>query len=365
MNGRVITERIIAHLSALVACDSQNPPRALSATSPMFSYIQDQLGANFEFDLIDHGDGHVTLLAERGRTTTLFNCHLDTVPAGAGWSHSPLELIVRNERAYGRGSCDIKGAAAVLIALSQASEAPMALLFTTDEEGAGGCCVQRFLESSHAQRYERVVVCEPTACRAVLSHRGFLSVKGQFFGAAGHSSESRALTDNAIHRFANWLAAALTYCSAEAEAGRETCFNVGTVDGGIKSNVIADHLDVHWSARLLPGQDNQQLLETLKGLSSPADAEWLVPFSGPSFPSSCVDSESARQWMNQHRVPMIEAVDFWTEASLFSAAGKDAVVLGPGHIEQAHTVDEWVAIDQLNEAIEVYARLLAEPQQDD
>ena len=354
----VSIDRIIEHLTALVACDSQNPPRAIDPNGPMFDHIRNTLGDGFQIQVFDHGDGHVTLLAERGHTDTLFNCHLDTVPTGEGWSNPPLELIVKNERAYGRGSCDIKGAAAVLLALSEVTDAPMALLFTTDEEGAGGCCVAHFLNSDAAARYRRVVVCEPTGCKAVLSHRGFLSVKGHFFGRAGHSSEPRALSDNAIHRFGRWLAAAVEHCHAEAEAGRGTCFNAGTVSGGIKSNVIADRCHVHWSARLLPGQDNRVLLDALSALAQPDHAEWLVPFSGPPLPSAGRDFEFARAWVDSLDIAITERVDFWTEAALFSAAGKDAIVLGPGHIEQAHTVDEWVELAQLEQVALAYARVL-------
>ena len=354
----VSVDRIIEHLTALVACDSQNPPRAIAADGPMFEYIQATLGDGFRIQIFDHGDGHVSLLAERGRTETLFNCHLDTVPAGHGWTNPPLELTVTNGRAYGRGSCDIKGAAAVLLAVSEVTDQPMALLFTTDEEGAGGCCVANFLASEAATQFANVVVCEPTGCKAVLSHRGFLSVKGRFSGRAGHSSEARALSDNAIHRCGRWLAAATDHCQTEAEAGRGTCFNVGTVSGGIKSNVIADCCDVHWSARLLPGQDNQVLLDALRALAMPDQAEWQVPFSGPPLPSAGRDFEAARAWIEKVDIAIMERVDFWTEAALFSAAGKDAIVLGPGHIEQAHTVDEWVELAQLEQVAALYQRVL-------
>ena len=349
---------ILKHLTALVSFDSQNPPREIAVHGPMFTYLRRTLEASFEIQVFDHGDGHVTMLAERGSTDTLFNCHLDTVPAGEGWSNPPLELLVRDGRAYGRGSCDIKGAAAVLLAVSEVSDAPMAMLFTTDEEGSGGCCVNNFLKTQAAKKYKRAVVCEPTACRAVLSHRGYLSVKGQFFGTAGHSSEARALTENAIHRCGRWLSKAVDHCQQEAEAGRETCFNLGTVSGGIKSNVIADQCNVHWSARLSPGQDNQALLDILSGFAEVGQAEWKVPFSGPPLPSAGRDAHAARAWVKGLGLDITERVDFWTEASLFSAANMDAIVLGPGHIEQAHTVDEWVEVSQLEQISPLYRRVI-------
>jgi len=352
-------ERILEHMSPLIACDSQNPPRTITPASPMFDYVRSILPRPFAVEMFDHGDGHVTLFARRGRPDLLFNCHLDTVPVGDGWSVPPLRLTVRDGRAWGRGVCDIKGAAGALLAVAEATDAPMALLFTSDEEGAGGCCVREFLATGAAGGFRHVVVCEPTANRAVLSHRGFLSVKGRFTGNAGHSSESRALADNAVHAAARWIAAAVDHCRAEAEAGRPTCFNVGIIEGGIKSNVIADVCRVHYSARLAPGADNPAFLDAVSGLAG-ADrrAEWEVPFAGPPLPAAGRESAAARAFAERHALAVTERVDFWTEAALFSDAGMDAIVLGPGHIEQAHTVDEWVALDALETAAVQYRSLV-------
>ena len=66
----------------------------------------------------------------------------------------------------------------------------MALLFTSDEEGAGGCCIGNFWKQRQGERYRQVIVAEPTSCGAVLGHRGFLSVKTRFRGEPGHSSEA-------------------------------------------------------------------------------------------------------------------------------------------------------------------------------
>jgi len=354
-------QQTLDHLQQLLAFDSQNPPRDLSADSPLFVYLRAQLGADFDIEITDHGNGHVSFLAVRGAPEVLFNCHLDTVPCGDGWQLPPLQLTLRDERAYGRGACDIKGAAAVLLALAETTSLPLALLFTTDEEGSNGCCVERFLQSDRARRYAQVVVCEPTRCEAVFSHRGYLSVLGHFSGIAGHSSEPQALSESANHRAVHWAQAALAHCQAEADAGRRTCFNLGRLQGGKKSNVIADACDLHWSARLPPGADNQALLDTLTALAdAPDHARWQVPFSGPPLPAAGQTDAAARAFAEACGLPTSPPVHFWTEASLFSAAGIPALVLGPGDIAQAHTIDEWVALDQLDRAAELYAAVLAQ-----
>ncbi|RFF29886.1 acetylornithine deacetylase [Wenzhouxiangella sediminis] len=353
-------QRLLEHLARLIECDSQNPPRAITPEAGMFVHARGVLeAAGFTVEMSDYGDGHVNLYAVRGEPAVLFNCHLDTVPVGEGWTKPPLELTVEGDRAYGRGVCDIKGAAAALLAVAESSESPMAVLFSSDEEGAGGCCVRNFLEDPDHCRFEQVVVCEPTGCRAVLAHRGYLSVKGRFDGIAGHSSEGRALADSAIHRMARWIDAALDYCEGEKTAGRPTCFNVGLASGGTKSNVIAGEARVHYSARLGPGQSNEQLLAHLSSLGgAEACATWHVPFSGPPLPAAGQEEAPVRAFCERHDIALGEPVHFWTEASLFSAAGMPAMVLGPGDIAQAHTADEWVTLGQLERAAALYRSIV-------
>ncbi|HMA98422.1 MAG TPA: M20/M25/M40 family metallo-hydrolase [Wenzhouxiangella sp.] len=351
--------RVIDHLRLLVACDSQNPPRTIDSGSSMFVHAKAVLKqSGFETRFDDYGDGHVNLFACRGDSSVLFNCHLDTVPVGEGWTKPGLELTVEAGKAFGRGVCDIKGAAAALLAVAESTEQPMAILFSSDEEGAGSCCISNFLENSDHQAFEQVVVCEPTECRAVLAHRGYLSVKGHFRGVMGHSSEARALSDNANHRAARWTSAALEYCAQEAEAGRPTCFNLGLFNGGTKSNVISGDARLHYSARLGPGQSNEILFDALKDLAGARDwSEWEIPFSGPPLPAAGQDDAAATGFCKRLGFAMAGPVGFWTEASLFSDAGLAAIVLGPGNIAQAHSVDEWVTIEQLEQAETLYRKI--------
>ena len=357
MNSPVVLE----HLAALVACDTQNPPRDIDGDAEIFQYCTRIVGPGFKIRVWDHGDGHVSWYAVRGNPSVLFNVHLDTVPVGDGWSRDPLKLEVRNGRAYGRGSCDIKGAAAVMLALARQNTADLALLFTSDEEGAGGCCVENFLASGEGDRYRQVIVAEPTGCQAILGHRGFLSVKVRFSGDPGHSSEARALHDNANHQMARWAAGALQLAETRKISNSDpgTCLNIGIVDGGSKSNVIAGGAFVHWSARLRPGDSNDEFLQAVQACADlPASTRWEVPFKGEPLPAGGQENRSAMAFCSERALPTGEPVDFWTEASLFSAAGLPALVLGPGDIAQAHAADEWVALDQLDKALDLYGKVV-------
>jgi len=354
-------DALMGHLERLVSCDSQNPPRTISGDSDLFSYCSAVVGEDFNVRIEDHGDGHVSWFAVRGKPAVLFNVHLDTVPIAEGWTRNPFALTVENGRAHGLGACDIKGAAAALLAIAADGPKNLALLFTSDEEGAGGCCVDNFLESGQGRPFEQVIVAEPTACRAVLGHRGFLSVKTRFSGRPGHSSESRALADNANHQAARWAAAALAVAESKKTAPGDpgSCMNIGVMDGGSKSNVIAAGAFVHWSARLRPGESNDAFLEEIKACAPEgANVNWEVPFKGEPLPAAGRDHLEAHAFCERNGLEQGPDVDFWTEASLFSRAGLPALVLGPGDIAQAHAADEWVDVGQLQRALACYGRVV-------
>ncbi len=357
----MISQRILQHLEALVACDTQNPPRLIDGDSAIFQYCETAIGNGFRTRTWDYGDGHVSWYAVRGKPKVLFNVHLDTVPVGEGWNSDPHKLQVANGRAIGRGSCDIKGAAAALLALAQQGVENLALLFTSDEEGAGGCCVSKFLEENDAHIFDQLIVAEPTSCKAVLGHRGFLSVKTRFHGVPGHSSAARALQDNANHQMARWAAGALQVAGEKkhSELDPGACMNIGIIDGGTKSNVIAGNAFVHWSARLRPGESNEEFLREIQACA-PAESsvEWEVPFAGEPLPAAGQDDGASRAFCTKHGLEPGQAVDFWTEASLFSAAGLPALVLGPGDIAQAHVANEWVSISQLEQAYRLYGQVV-------
>ncbi|MBT8062404.1 MAG: M20/M25/M40 family metallo-hydrolase, partial [Xanthomonadales bacterium] len=188
MNQGANMQRLLRHLKALIAFDTQNPPRKISADSLIFEYLRTALGESFESEVTDHGKGRVAFHAVRGKPRCLFNVHIDTVPVLSDALYPPLEMHIDDDKVYGRGACDIKGAVASLLTIAQTTDWPMALLFTTDEEGGEGCCVDRFIATGQCAPYEMVVVSEPTRCRVELVHRGYLSVKGEFQGVSGHSS---------------------------------------------------------------------------------------------------------------------------------------------------------------------------------
>ncbi len=344
---------ILKHLEALVSHDTRNPPRAIT-TGGIFDYLRAQL-PDFRVEVVDHGAGAVSLFAVRGEPKRVFNVHLDTVPSSPAWTADPLKLRVTEERAIGLGACDIKGAAAGLIAAAQATKGAAAFLFTSDEEANDARCIAAFLARDHG--FKEAIIAEPTQGQAVLAHRGISAVRMGFKGQAGHASAENALTLSALHHAMRWGTTALDFVQDQHHLrfGGLTGlrFNIGRVEGGIKANMIAPSAEVRFGFRPLPSQDMDTLHAQFRGFANAdALAEYEETFRGPSLPSGDVARAeerrlAARDLADELGLPVGNAVDFWTEASLFSDAGLTALVYGPGDIAQAHTADEWVSLDQL------------------
>ncbi len=343
---------LLAHLQKLVGCNTENPPREISADDEIFKYIAAELGDEFEVSLSDYGHGQVALFAIRGKPSILFNVHLDTVPAGPGWSSDPFKLSILEGRAYGRGACDIKGAAAALMQVAQTTNAPMAILFTTDEEGAQGCCVKQFL-AANQHEWRQIVVAEPTGCQPVVSHRGYYSAQVIFTGVAAHSSEPGAASQSAIHKMVQWSTQAL-----DLAGDLDCCFNLGLVAGGTAGNVIASNASVKFSMRSAPGESAKDLAGALQRAAQGYGGEVCTSFDGPSLPASLALIKDSERFLSRVGLPSAASVRFWTEASLFSEAGFPALVLGPGDIAQAHTADEFVAVDQLRLSAQIYTNMV-------
>jgi acetylornithine deacetylase len=356
---------VLKHLEALVSFDTRNPPR-LVGTGGIFDYIRARL-PGFRCTVTDHGDGAVSLLAVRGDPKRLFNVHLDTVPSSPAWSADPLKLRIVGERAIGLGACDIKGAAAGLLAAANATSGDAAFLFGSDEEANDARCIEAFLGGMHG--FHEAIVAEPTGCEAVLAHRGISSVQLQFKGEAGHASGATALEASALHQAMRWGARALDLVEAESHRrfGGLTGlrFNIGRVEGGIKANVIAPSAEVRFGFRPLPSQDIDELHLRFGACAATGALErYKETFRGPSLPSGDVAMAEeqrllARDLADELQLPIGNAVDFWTEASLFSRAGMTAIVYGPGDIAQAHAADEWVALEQLQRYADNVTRILS------
>lgn len=354
---------ILAHLKAMVAIDTQNQSGNADATA-LFDYVQQCL-TGFNTQQAGHAaQGNLTLHVCRGQPKILVNIHVDTVPAGNQWTSNPLELQITADRAIGLGACDIKGALACwLAAMEQSQPDQAALLLCSDEESGGSRGIREFL--AQPQHYELALIAEPTQCKAITAHRGYASAKLAFYSEAGHSSAARALHDNTIHQASHFLVQAQELAQRYGQQKHHLhpslsgiCLNAGRIEGGLKNNIIAEHTELSFGCRPLPGQSALGLLEQLKTLpAGQTITHWETLAADPALPAD-ENAPNADPIIKSWGLPIGEPVSFWTEAALFSASGIAAAVYGPGNIAQAHTSDEWVALEQLEQVANNYLRLL-------
>jgi acetylornithine deacetylase len=345
-----LLDTTLEHLGWLVAHDSTNPPRKPAELVARLASVLREGGLTVSID--DHGEGSMSVHATRGTTKTLLTAHVDTVPVAPAWTRDPFALGVQGDRAFGLGACDVKGGAAGMIAAALSTDAPCALLFTTDEEAGKATCMRRFVEGKPA--LDLAFVAEPTRARAVLAHRGVATGVIRFEGRAGHSSQKGGAS--AVHALGRWMNAALAQAESLEAEGRDGLsgvrFNVGRVEGGEKPNVVAARAEARFGVRPPPHLDPKQTLAGLAALGGAGAFEHA--FAGPPLAASPRASAACERL----HVPVGEPVDFWTEASLLAAAGIPSVVLGPGDIAQAHGPDEWVLLAELEAAAKLYLEVL-------
>ncbi len=356
--------RVEQRLAELVAFDTRNPGGDERPLAEKLARDLAELGA--EVEVFSTGE-HFSTFARFGESPSLIlNAHLDTVPTSPGFTSDPFKLVRRDGRLYGLGSADTKGAiAAILEALAarkRAGQPPsnLAVLFSGDEE-LGGVSIRQFLSSQRTAGLSRAIVCEPTGCRVGTRHRGVYAATVSARSPGGHSSLAERVP-NPLTALAR-AAVALDQMGARhrnlGPAGLEgLCMNLAALDGGVAFNIIPSLATLTFSMRPAPGTDMAALAQEaqvcVREAAAPLDSEWNVIATNPAFATR---SLGAFQPLLGDLVRAPVDLPFGTEAGQFVEKGIDTVVLGPGRIEQAHKADEFVDVDDLVQAVEIFHKV--------
>ena len=290
--------------------------------------------------------------ARWGAGSRLLNAHFDTVPKGIGWDNDPFTLTLQDDKLYGLGAVDIKGAIATIIAVLDETLAnppkDLAILFSGDEE-AGSLCMSAFLQTKAAERIKKAVVCEPTCSNIITSHRGIITFSISIEGPGGHSSRADR-TIAPILQLAKIILWLKQYLSENYPAAiNDFCYNPAAIDGGVASNVIPTKATLIASLRPPAGYDVAEIEAALANAikSNFLEANYTLTLILPSF-----QVQNAKQFFSKPRPEAI--AEFWTEAALLCRAGINAIVMGPGNIKQAHQPNEYVSVNELLAAVEYY-----------
>jgi acetylornithine deacetylase len=310
--------------------------------------------------------------APGARRTLVLEAHQDTVPSD-NMTVEPFAAHVEGGRLYGRGACDIKGGLASMLAA-------FARLVREKPRGASNVVMACSVDEEHTflgvqemvkrgLKADMAVVAEPTSLRIVNAHKGVCRWLVTTAGRSCHSSTPE-LGVNAIYRMARVLtgverfAAELRASRSDALLGPPT-LSVGRIEGGSSVNTVPDRCRIEVDRRLIPGEDAQaapgQLADFLRtaGVDVPFECGplWIhCPALGPELSpelvallARCIDGVTGT-----HEVI---TVPYGTDASTLAQAGIPSVVFGPGDIAKAHTCDEWVPLDEVEQASEILYRL--------
>jgi acetylornithine deacetylase len=301
--------------------------------------------------------------------TLLLEAHQDTVPVD-GMIIEPFAATMTGGKLYGRGSCDVKGGVAVMLAAfarlvkeKPPGSAKVILAFTVDEEH-GGRGVSLLMQSG--VRADYAIVAEPTQLNIVNAHKGVARWHLETTGRACHSSRPEEGV-NAVYRMAHLLRGVEAYAEVlhalppDPILGPRT-ISVGRVQGGVSPNTVPDFCRADVDRRLLPGEtfagataDLEAFLRAIPEVDFPFRLTQSSPGCEPLDPAGSVElvqrfGAVIDAVVGQHRV---HAVPFGTDASRIAATGVPTVVFGPGDIAQAHTKDEWIDLAQLEPAAEI------------
>jgi acetylornithine deacetylase len=298
--------------------------------------------------------------------------HTDVVPASPKeWSSDPYVSREQDNKIYGRGSCDMKGFIACTLAVaplfaSENLKKPIHFSYTYDEETA--CLGAPLMLADLKKRkinYSACIIGEPTSMKAVTAHKGYNEYVTHFTGLSGHASDPEhgvSAVEYAI-RYSNKLMELRNELKKRKPiktifSPSYTTLQVGKINGGIGTNVIADKCTINWEARPVAIEDGEFINKNIDSYTE----KTLLPEMRKVYPKANIKkvtvgevvgfdekegSEAVNLVCNLTGDNSKDVVSFGTEAGLFQKFGISAVVCGPGSIEQAHTVDEYITFDQL------------------
>jgi acetylornithine deacetylase len=307
--------------------------------------------------------------------------HTDVVPVtGQTWSTDPFTLVERDGRLYGRGTSDMKGYLACVLAMvpdltARKLTTPVHIAFSYDEEV--GCTGVRPMvaELGRSLPLPRMVfVGEPTSMAVVDAHKGPMRWVVRLTGKAAHSSMPH-LGVNTI-TYATRLLGELDRIETELKAATPnnrfdppyTTLQVTQLAAGNASNIVPASCWFGWEIRRLPGFDGEALdarfrrfaetecLAPMRQAAPEADIDIQVTNAVPPFEADAA-SGIVPLTLKLARQNDTYAVCYATEASLFQAGGAPAVVCGPGDIAQAHTPDEYIEVAELEKCLAFLGRV--------
>jgi acetylornithine deacetylase len=339
---------------------------------PVISFIEQELaGDGWQLERRPYqrdGEQRINLIVRSSRESDpelAFVGHTDTVPWDAGWTEATT-LIARDGRLYGRGTCDMKGFLACMIAAARSIEParlrrPLVLIFTADEEI--GCVGAKQLAEDGSVRPRRAIVGEPTSLQPVRAGKGYGLAEVVVRGREAHSAYPQQ-GRSAIVDAARLITAIDQLAKEQARNVHPffdppfTTVNIGLVQGGSAKNIIAGECRVTVEWRPVAGESAEAfprrlsaVIDELRRTGEVADVSIHVMRSESPFETPT--RSDLVQYLEKWTGSPATSVAFGTEAPQMARLGADTVVCGPGDMRVAHRTGESVSMAELLRCVQM------------
>ena len=350
----------------LIAFDTSGPPTKEQPCAQWIKDFLEDIGFEAELQVVEKDRANVIGKIGRGKGPGLvLSGHIDVVLAGdpSLWKVTgPFEPVVKDGRLYGRGACDMKGPdACILQAVKELAKESykrqLSVVFTAGED-TGGWYVTKVIEEKKITTADAMygVIPEPSMMEIIPVHKGSGGAEVLIHGKAAHSSKPE-LGINANQKAADYLYA-LRGLQSKLDETRHPLLGPTTVEctmmnGGFKSNIIPDQARLTLNFRLIPEHKDPEVsrkwFEDMIASLSSKDPEFKAELTrhGASEPLNVPLDSRIVTTLRDILGTRIVGAPYYTEAVNYTKAGIPTVICGPGSIDQAHTPDEYVSLEQL------------------
>ncbi|MEM4590449.1 MAG: acetylornithine deacetylase [Nitrososphaerota archaeon] len=364
--------------SQLISMQTEAPPgNEEECAAYLRDYLLDQKIENCEVILHRFAEKRANLVARigpMGQAGLLLSGHIDVVPVGslAGWDSHPFEPKIREGKLYGRGAADMKGGVAAIVKAIESTknlQLKRGIVFVaTAGEEIGFDGLRALIRDKQIRENDALfgVIGEPTNLRVVRAHKGGTLFRITFHGRSAHSSRPD-LGVNAIENAARFIVELKSLRNKledikDPDLGSSVISST-IIKGGVKENVIPASCQIIVDCRRIPSHSDKYILSELEQISNNLKASYgsFELTIEEIFSSDALNTPKDHPLVKMAEDLVAEesgAAPYGTEAPLYQQLGIPTIILGPGSVEQAHVINEYVEIKQLHRAEIIYKELV-------
>ena len=348
---------------------------------PVSDYVQDALERlDFSTERIEFDDSSgvrkANVVGKKGEGIggMAYFGHTDVVPADPWFTdeHGPFEPTVRDDKLFGRGSCDMKGSIACMLAAAERFSAsdlknPIYITCTADEEvgygGASQVAQRSGLFREMLEGNSRGIIGEPTMLEVVYAHKGTYGFSATSKGRAAHSSNSQGINANlAMIPFLSEMKEIYDETSADPAWQSDEfdppgiSWNIGINDHTKAVNITPPQSVCTVYFRPIPGQDADKLIDRARQAAERCGIDFEILWLGrPLYVDPKSDFVEETVSLVGKEKP--RTAPYGTDGCMLTAMER-LLLLGPGSVAQAHTFDEWISLAQIEQGTDTYTKLI-------